>query len=312
MPQMTLAQTRVVDPVLTTAARGYTNASHVGRFLFPAVPVAVRGGKLVEFDKTALKKISTTRAPGAAVKRVQFGHEGKDFAIADHALEAKVPTEEQEEALKVPGIDQAMRSVNGVQELLSLERELEQAEIATTAASYDAANVNTLNGNSQWDNAASDPSKDVAAAVDKIRSATGMRPNVAVIGAKVFDKALKFHGKLLEMKKHVSQDSVSVEDLAQYWGIEKIYIGDAVWFSDDGETANDVWGENMIIAYAAVSTIDRAMPSFGYTYTLNGSPSVEMPYYDHQHRSFMYPTVECYKANVVGKDAGFLIRDILT
>jgi hypothetical protein len=33
--QMNAAQARVVDPILTNHARGYTNAEMIGRFLFP-------------------------------------------------------------------------------------------------------------------------------------------------------------------------------------------------------------------------------------------------------------------------------------
>ena len=42
--QLATAQARVIDPVLTTAARGYRNAEHVHKALFPRVETGVRGG----------------------------------------------------------------------------------------------------------------------------------------------------------------------------------------------------------------------------------------------------------------------------
>lgn len=45
MPQMTPDSARVVDPILSNIARGYSNSALVGGSLFPTVPVQQRGGK---------------------------------------------------------------------------------------------------------------------------------------------------------------------------------------------------------------------------------------------------------------------------
>ena len=42
----TLADRRMVDPVLTDLARGYSNASFIFPKLFPLVKVAKEGGKI--------------------------------------------------------------------------------------------------------------------------------------------------------------------------------------------------------------------------------------------------------------------------
>jgi hypothetical protein len=61
MPQMSGSQVRVVDPVLTEVARGYSNPAFVGSGLFPYVPVGVRGGKIVQFGKEAFRLYNTAR-----------------------------------------------------------------------------------------------------------------------------------------------------------------------------------------------------------------------------------------------------------
>lgn len=311
--QQNPGQARVIDPVLTTVARGYKHAKAVGRHLFPTVYVPARGGKVIEFDKTDFKKFNTVRAPGAAMAEVQFGHVGKDYAIADHGISGKTPIELMEEAAAVPGIDLGKRAATGALNILGLEEEREQALLATTAANYDAAHVSTLAGNSRWDQANSDPSQDIAAGVEKIRSAIGMRPNVAIIGGKVYDKALKHHAKIIDRIKHTSRDSVTTEILATLWDIENVFVGDMIAFDDDGDTPEDVWGESVVLAYTQQGTVmDFGQPSFGFTYTLNGTPMVEMPWYKEDSRSWMHPVIACYKSAIAGKDAGYLIRDILT
>ena len=310
--QPTPGQARVVDPVLSAVARAYENADMVGKHLFPTVPVMARGGKLIEFDKTDFKKINTERAPGSNMKRIQFGHEGKDYAIVDHGIEGQVPIENLQDAAQVPGIDLASRSVKGAQDTIALEKELKQAKLATTQANYDNANVVSLAGNNRWDNENSDPANDVAAGVARIRSQIGRRPNVAIVGAEVYDKALKHHPKILDRIKHTSRDTVTADLLASLWDVKSVFIGDSISFDDAGETATDVWGENVVLAYTEQGSVDMGRPSFGFTYQLNGSPSVEMTYFDERSRSYIYPVVDCYKPAIVGKDAGYLIRDILT
>jgi len=310
--QQTPGQARVIDPVLTTVARGYQHPDAVGGHLFPDVDVPARGGKVIEFDKTDFKKFNTVRAPGAKMEEVQFGHVGKDYAINDHGITGKTPIELMEEASAVPGSELGKRAATGALNILALEKEREQAKLATTAANFDAAHVSALAGNSRWDNAASDPSQDIAAGVEKIRSAIGMRPNTAIIGGKVYDKALKHHPKIIDRIKHTSRDSVTAEILATLWDIKKVWIGDMIAFDDDGETPEDVWGENVVLAYTQQGTImDFGQPSFGFTYKLAGTPMVEMPYYKDDVRSWMHPVVVCYKAAIAGKDAGYLIRDVL-
>ena len=69
MPQMTNAAARVIDPILTEVAQGYKNADMVGMALFPYVPVAQRGGKIITFGKEAFRLYNTGRTPGSGTCR---------------------------------------------------------------------------------------------------------------------------------------------------------------------------------------------------------------------------------------------------
>jgi hypothetical protein len=80
--QMNTSQARVIDPILSTVARGYKNAELVGNLLFPFVPVGQRGGTIITFGREDFRLYNTARAPGAQTKRVQYGHSGAPFALA--------------------------------------------------------------------------------------------------------------------------------------------------------------------------------------------------------------------------------------
>ena len=132
MPQMTPSQARVVDPVLTNVARGYKNQQFVGMSLFPYVPVAQRGGKIICFGKEHFKIYNTGRAPGAKVERIQTAYGGQPYALEQHALAGEVPFELLEEANVVPGIDLGNAAVNRVQNIIGLALEYAQATLART------------------------------------------------------------------------------------------------------------------------------------------------------------------------------------
>lgn len=312
MSQQTGAQARVVNPVLTTAARGYKNPQGVGEFLFPRVEVPLRGGNLIEFDRTAMKKFSTARAPGASVKRVQVGYVGKEYALIDHALAADVPDELRDEAMNEPGIDLGMKGMTDVMEALTLEQEREQATIATTSANYTASHVETLAGNSRWSHDDTDPSKDIAEAIGAIREDSGVRPNTVILGGTVYDEGVKLNPQIVDRIKHTGRDSVTPELLATLWNVERVAIGDCITFSDDEQTTEDVWGKNVIVAYTRVGDVNSSgQPSFGYTYTLAGTPVMMMPWRDNDRLSWVYPGTMTYKPAIVGKDQGYLLKSVV-
>ena len=94
---------RAIDPVLTTAARGYRNADHIHQVLFPRVETSIRGGTRIEFDRTEFRKVDTRRAPGADTLEVQFGYEGEKYALLQHRLLGKLPVETPRRPSAFPG-----------------------------------------------------------------------------------------------------------------------------------------------------------------------------------------------------------------
>ena len=309
--QLATPAARVIDPVLTTAARGYRNSAHIHSVLFPRVETGVRGGTRIEFDRTDFRKVNSRRAPGAGTRRVQFGHEGKKFALEQHRLEGKLPVENAEEAMRVPGIDLGMRTVDGTLSLISLEREIHAGELACNMASYDADHREALAGNSQWDQAASNPTANIMDAVETIRADIGMRAKTVVLGGKVYSK-VRIHPNVLQQIRYAGEGKqiATAEDLAKLWDVDRVVPGDAIWVDEDGET-HDVWGNCVIVAYTMTGSLTRFEPSFGYGYTLTGTPMVEAPYYDRNTNSWLYPACEEWSNEIVGKDAGYLFTSVL-
>lgn len=310
---MTNAQARVIDPILTTVAQGCKNGQMVADYLFPVVPVDQRGGKILQFGKEDFELYNTARAPGTNTKRVQFGHLGLPYALEQHALEGKVAFEHLQEANQVPGINLGRGAVTKTQNIILLSNEYQAASIARNAANYAAANKATLAGTSRWDDYASgvsDPAADVDVAVEAIRAQVGMRPNTVVLSPKAF-KAAKRHPKLIDRIKYTSRESLTLELLADLFDVERVVSGDAIYNANGAMT--DVWGKDVVVAYTEIATADDGgAPSYGYTYRLRGNPMVEMAYQDRNAKSWIYPVTDERAPVIAAASAGYLLQTVVS
>lgn len=313
MPALNPAQARVIDPVLTTVAQGYQNNEMVSQFLFPTVPVPLRGGNIITFGKESFMLYQSQRAPGENTKRVRFGHSGAPYALVDYSLEGLVPMEIEQEASNGPGIDLGARAVNEVQAIMALRHEKAAADIARNEALYAASNKETLSGTSQWSDygATSDPIDDVEAAKSAVRAATGKRPNTVVMGALVMDK-LKHHPKIVDRAKYTGRDVATAELLASLFGVERVVVGDAIYSNDAGTAFTDVWGKDLVVAYTNLASAQSGgLPSYGYNYQLSGYPMVEEAYYDRNAKSWIYPVTRSEAPVLASAAAGFLLRAVV-
>lgn len=308
MSQMTPGQARVLDPILSAVARGYRSPkAAVANVLFPIVTVGQRAGRILSFGPDDFKLVSTARAPGAGTKRVQFGYASEPFSLVDYRLEGAVPVELMEEAQAVPGIDLQSNAVRRVQNVMALEREKKAADLARDASKYHSDNKATLTTDTQWDDVDSNPFKAIMDAKEVIRGKTGETPNVLTLGPKVLT-ALRTHPKVLErLSTATDKPPATIAQLQALFELQQIVTGEAVYH--DGTSFVDVWGKDAILAFTTpASQQEMGSPSYGYTYQLQGRPSVEEGYFDDNTNTWYYPTTDAYQPVLAGASAGFLFK----
>ncbi len=309
MGQQSLSQSRIVDPVLTTVARGYrSKKAAIANVLFPRVPVQAMGGRIIAFGPDDFKLISTVRAPGSNTKRVQFGYASTPYALTAHRLEGSVPWENQQEAMNGPGIDLGASAVARVQNLMELERENQAATLARDVNNYDASNKIVLSGTSLWTNVASDPFAQIETAKESIRSQTGETPNALGVSPKALS-ALRTHPKVLDRLSTASdRPPATLAQLQALFELDTIVKGDAV--VHDGTAFGDLWGTDAVLAYTQpASAQEQGSPSFGYTYSLEDGLKVYESYYGDNEVTWYYPVGDAYQAVIAGKSAGYLFKN---
>jgi hypothetical protein len=301
-----LSNLRIVDPVLTNLALGYTNNQFVGEKLMPFVSVDKETSKLPSFGKEAFKIYSTERALRAKSNRINPEGIGSiDLSTDEHDLEYPIDYREDAEA----AFSLQSHATHVVTEAIQLRREKMIADMAQNLANYSASNKIVLSGTSQFTNGASDPIGVVEDGKEAIRSKIGKRPNTMIIGAAAL-KPMKFHASLIDKIKYTQTGAVRLAQMRELFEIENIYVAEAI-YSTDTNTFVDVWGDNIVLAYVSPEQTSVARnvydPSFGYTPRRKGSLQVDVRTEDGKIE--LVRCTDNFRPYIVGADAGYLISD---
>lgn len=318
---MNSSQTRVVDKRVTNVLWDIKEPVLVGIKLFPYVNIARADTRVVEFTDLDFELINSTRAPGALFKSIEIEYDYQTVSLIQDALAAKVPIERLEEA-EAPSLNLQIIAASKVLRLLYRNLEMEHAGLATNSANYNVNNTITLAGTDQFnDYSNSDPATVIETAKEQIRRSIGIYPNVAVVSAKAF-KALKHHPFYLEQFKYTSSKTITTEMLRDAWELQYIGIGAAIFKSGTG-TVSDMWGQDIVLAYVNPYSFnkenvlpdietDETEPSFGYTYRLLSNPLARPYRFDETDESWKANISFNRRAYIVGRDAGYLIKNAVS
>jgi len=307
----TLAALRIVDPVLTQLARGYSNSGLVADKLFPLVSVTKEAGKIPQFTKEAFKIYNTERAIRANSNRINpTVNTSIEFVLAEHDLEYPLDYREINEDM----LNLKMRATNVVTDAIALRKEKLCAEMAQNPLNFAASNKVTLAASDQFNDPTSDPITIIDSARSAVRSQIAKNPNVIVISNDVF-VALKNHPSITDKVKYTQHAVITSDLLRQLLQFDALYVASSVYEDESGDL-QDVWNDTVVIAYVPEARTSNALekrtfyePSFGYTLQMKNYPLVDT--YDEKGKVKVVRNTDLFVPKIVGADAGFLIIDCL-
>ncbi|EJZ0822313.1 hypothetical protein ACQ00O_002091 [Escherichia coli] len=308
---------RVVDPVLTSIARGYKNAAFIGERIFPIVLTDKEGVTVPTFGKSAFVEYDTERAVGADSNVLVREKTGKlDLVLNEHDLAAPVDYREQAESM----FNEEAKAIRRVTSGVNLKRELYAARLAQDKNVYRAANVKALAAADRWGGGKGDPIGVIEGGIEAVRNATGLRPNLMTMGASVMS-LLKFHPAIQAAIGANERKRITIEILKDLFQLEDVAIGEPVSMASMKDAQNkdkvptDIWGDNLMLHYVGkpqpgTDSADENEPSFGYTLRRKGMPVADK--YDGVGGKVKFCRyTDIYKVAVVGGDAGYLITNIV-
>lgn len=311
MAILSAQQLKIVDPILTTVVQGYSNEEYVGDTLFPPVPVKQRSGRVVRWGKHNMVQYRTRRAPGAATNRRTLGYTNERYELFQDSIETELTREELEEveASQVP-FDMQREAAEASMETIMLNKEIEQAGVATNPANYGANNQIALAGSNQLDQPSSSIIQLFNTGSERIRRRTGKRPNHAVFSPQAKLAAMD-HPEIRAYLSPTTSAKATLDIIARILGLETIVEGASVLVDTVDDTEfQDVWDNCVVMAYVPKNVRSRKQLSYGYTYTLENYPIAEEPYPDRNHKSFYFPATSERSPEMTSMEAGYLMTNV--
>lgn len=312
-----LSNLRIVNPVLTNLAMGFTNEAFVGSALMPYVSVDKEAGLVPVFNKDHFKVYSTERALRAKSNRINPGDVSTvPYALAEHDLESAIDYREEAESAFPLQRNATMQVTEGIR----LRHEKMVADLVQNPDTYAVGNKIALTDTASFTDPDSDPEGVVDDAKAAVRAKIVKDPNTMVIGYSMW-RSLKRHPKLKAILSDNRPRLVQLADLREIFEIENIMIGRGVYATDAG-VVTDIWARNAVLAFvptAPQAPVVNGMagdpgamrsewePSFGYTLRKRGQPVVDTRTEDGKLE--IVRNTDIFQPFLLGADAGYLIAD---
>lgn len=282
-----------VSPVLTSIALSYipTMDEFIAKKVFPNVPVGAQTGtynvwKQGDFMRRSMKKLANAEpAP-----RGGFATSTKTFSVGHYGIGTPYTAQDLAEARRGGLSDQALINAKTyyVTFQAMLELEMETASLIQTSGNWSLSVAGVTSGAVagtsflQWDNASSSPVDDIDYLKNRMRLATGKKPNMMIIPETVW-LALKKNIQLISRITYGGTmdrpTQVTKSQLAALFGIDTILFPASTYnTAAEGATDSfaDIWGKYIWIGYVTPNP-SKELPSAGYHFSWVSGSTVGLP-----------------------------------
>lgn len=268
-----------VNRPLTNISIAYlqSTSEFIADQVFPPVPVDKRSDLYYTYAKGAwFKSEAQERAPATESVGSGWDVSSASYMCRVYAVHKDV-SDQDRAAQDAPTFDLDRDATEFVtRDLLMKKEQLFIAKYFGTSlwGNTDQTGVSgtpSANQFKQWNDSASTPIEDITAQRISIAEKTGYRPNVLVIGPRVFEK-WKNHGEFTDRIKYTQTGIVTTDLIAATMDLDRVLIPYVVQ-NTAAEGATDAFsfafGKAALLVYAAPSP-SLLQPSGGYTFTWNG------------------------------------------
>ena len=271
MPQPTQSQVHI-DAALTDVSVAFSQepGSFVADKVFPRVNVAKQSDKYWVWDRNNfLIDSMEKRADGQESAGGGLELSTDSYFCDVYALHKDIGA--QTRANEDPGVrlDEAVTKYLTGQAMLKLERSFVTTFMGSGIWS---TTVTGASNYTQWDDASSNPEKNIDDGKQYILQRTGYEPNTLVTDYATY-QALKRHPLIKDRTKYTSADSITQKIIANFFEIDNLYVAKSMYASNNEGAATDTYAFNFpkgaLLAWVPAQA-GLLVPSPGYTFVWNG------------------------------------------
>ncbi len=313
-----------IDPTLTAIAIGYRNPAHtlIARRALPPLSVLQESFKWSEYPLAEGFSVPNTKVGRKSrPNQVEFTVTEKDASVEDYGLDDPIPYSDIQAAARARAekrstFDPRASAVEGLTNIIELDREVRVAATVQDANNFAADKKIALVGTDKFSDAAnSDP---YGVIDDGFNKTLVYRPNTIVMGHSVWT-VLKRHPRLIKaVKGGLTEDgAITRQQFADLFEIksENLLIGEALLNTakkGQNPVLSRVWGNSIELLYLDPSkrTSNDATITWGFTAELGTRVSGSIEDKDIGLQGGERVRVgERVKELVVAKDVGYLIQN---
>lgn len=257
-----------VSQPLTNISVAYIQSSsaYIADKVFPVVPVQKQADSYYEYTKGDwFRDEAKPRAPGTESAGGGFNVTTKPYGCVVEAFHQDVDDQLRANADSQLMLDRAATEI--VTQKLAIRRERRWASAFFTTGVWSA----DVTPGILWSAASSTPGKDIENQKIAILKNTGMKPNTLVLGPEVM-AVLKYNTDVRDQFKYTSAESIDEAMLARYFGVQRLFVAEAV-YNSGAEGATDamglIYGKHALLCYSAPSP-SLMSPTAGYTFMWSG------------------------------------------
>jgi hypothetical protein len=302
-----------ITPELQAIAIMYKNPALIADLVLPYTPVGKQTFKYRKFTKAENFTIPDTKVGRKSEpNKVEFTFTETEATCGDYGLDDLIPQEDYDNAPE--GYDPESHAVEGLTELVLLDREVRAAALVFAAGSYASANKIDLTGvaGTQWDEADGDPIEDIQTGLD----ACIMRPNKMVIGQLAWS-VLRRHSDIVSavLGNSGTKGIVSRQAVADLFELEEVIVGQGFLNSSKkGQTPvfSRVWGKHVALIHQNPNAGVNNGTTFGYTARFGNRIAGRIPAPTIGLKgSTLVRSGESVKELITANDLGYFIENVI-
>ena len=318
MTQPTFQQVRPNDPHLTNLSLGFRNPEFYWSVLAPIRPVDEPAATYDVYDDQFWfrDEPGADRGPSSRYTRVGWGVGKADYSVSEIGYEQELA--DPIVAASRLGTDPVVTTVQHLSNVIDL-----QIERRTAEALFNADGVwttdKTLAGVTQWDDAASDPVKDIRDAKYAIMTRTGFEPNTLVVSQLVMNSLID-HPDFVERFKYAQVANLSETDVAGSLRIGGIIVAKSSYTNsaEDGSEPADstyveIYGKHALLLSRGVSGASVPNGAETFIWTGDGAVPWAADQYREEHiRSDVYRVYTQLGTFVISKRHGYRFKNAVS
>lgn len=305
-----------INKALTNISIAYSNEKYITDQIFKKLIIKKQSDKYCVYGIERFIQHDDRRVPGTEANEINWIFSEDSYDSMCHVFRVEITDEEVQNVDDIFVLEAAATELMTEKILFSKEIDAANKLLDANKCHKDLrVTLGSPGTSAKWsDYKNSNPILDIKKAREAIYRKSGLRPNVLII-SELVKNVLELHPKLHEFGRYVQKDIISIDLMADAFGVDKVLVGSATNANNpeqiesrQNEPLNYIWGNSAILAYVP-SRPGKYTPATAYSFMWDkgGEGPVQVrSWYETGRRATMVEVSMWYDQKIVCNTTRFI------